>query len=147
MSTENHNWLLTLIPAIYLFPSIWLIIAALFVYCHFVIDTCRSISLSQLVSLILEMSMEHTYMLVMGFYQSLTLINSFFNQESSLTHSLAGFVTFWTVTTALRASGNWVDEWLPQIITFFTFCELTPLPIFLAICKNKTKKTLKLYCC
>jgi len=34
-------------------------------------------------------------------------------------------------TDALKTSGNWVDEWLPQIVTFFTL--LTHVPRRLAM--------------
>lgn len=41
-------------------------------------------------------------------------------QLSSATNSLTGFCAPLAVTVAWLTSGYWVEEWLPQMMTFFT---------------------------
>lgn len=50
-------------------------------------------------------------------------------ESLTLSYTLTELPDDWT--DALKTSGNWVDEWLPQIITFLTL--LTHVPRRLAI--------------
>ena len=51
---------------------------------------------------------------------SLTATKSFFSQWSSFTASNIGVSLPLMFTVAERTSGNWVEEWLPQMMMFFT---------------------------
>lgn len=59
----------------------------------------------------------------------LTEMKSPFSQLSSFTASKAAISFPWWLTTAWCTSGYWVEEWFPQMITFFTLSEDTPTRI------------------
>jgi len=63
-----------------------------------------------------------------------TLMKSVFSQLSSLTASGAGTDLPLTDTVACPTSGNWVDEWFPQMIMLCTSWDDTPTraPIYAA---------------
>lgn len=61
-----------------------------------------------------------------------TLINSPSSHCESLTLSYTPHNLPDDSTDALKTSGNWVDEWLPQIVTFFTLLTHTPRRLAIA---------------
>ena len=63
-----------------------------------------------------------------------TSINSFFTQWSSFSASVTESFPDCTAAVAWRTSGNCVDEWLPQMMTFCTSRGL--IPKRLATCKK-----------
>lgn len=68
--------------------------------------------------------------------RALTEMKSPLSQASSFTASYAPISAPCTSTLAWCTSGYWVDEWLPQMMTFFTLSEPTSQRI--ATCRTRT---------
>jgi len=70
--------------------------------------------------------MAHINTPIMHQKQECTLMKSVFSQLSSFTASGTGTSLPSTVTVAWPTSGNWVEEWFPQMMTLRTSWDETP---------------------
>lgn len=82
--------------------------------------------------------LDSTSQIIEGKCTKLTVMNSPFSQASSLIASKQASSLPDMLTTQWCTSGYWVEEWLPQMITFLTWVAGTPQRI--ATCRKQIKK-------